>query len=180
MNDKENQLNNEIALERQYDALERALAARPMVRAPRNTASRVMARIAALPQQAPMAAFAPPQVAPRRYEPPVALPLPEAEEEVHKVNRNLIKMVFTTTWISLSALFIYLVLWPAFSNLFLGGQNDFNIIGNLVRLWNGLASTFGMTFNLIAPLLPSLISALIGIGIMLIIFTRQRRHLGLE
>lgn len=180
MNNKDKELNNEQNFERQYDALERVLAARPMVRAPRNTASRVMASIATLPQQAPVATFAPPAISQVKYAPPAALPLPEAEEEVGKVNRRVTGLAFTTTWISLCAFVIYLLVWPAISNLFLGGQNDMNVLTRTVQLWTGLVNTLGSFFTMVAPILPSLLSALIGLGIMLLIFTMQRRRLGVE
>lgn len=180
MNNPEKELNNPQSFERQYDALEIALAARPKVRAPRNTVSRVMAGIVTLPQQAPIATFAPPTLSHVKYAPPAALPLPVAEEEVRKVNRKLTGLVFTTTWVSLCAFFIYLLVWPAVSNLFLGGHNEMNVLLRTVQLWNGLVTTVGGFFTTIAPLLPSLLSALVGLGIMVLIFTMQRRRLGLE
>ncbi len=172
MNHHDNELNNE----RQYDNLEQILAARPLVRAPRNTMSRVMARIAALPQQNSVANFAPPAVTPIRYAPPPVLPLPEAEDEVAQLRGRLTRLIFTSAWISLSALFIYLIIWPAISNLFLGGQNDFNLVLRTVQLWNGLVNMVSSVFATIAPLLPSMLSALVGLVIMLLIFTMQRRR----
>jgi hypothetical protein len=175
-NSDEKQLNTE----RQYDTLEQALVARPVVRAPRNTVSRVMAQIAALPQQVPVTTFVPPQVIPIKYAPPVALPLPEVDEEGQRLHRSVTKVVVTATWVSLCALFIYLLVWPAASNLFLGGNHDFNIVGSLIRLWTGLVGTVGAVFNAVAPVLPSLLSAVVGLAIMLLIFSMQRWRLRTE
>ena len=167
---------HELNMERQYDALERALAARPLVRAPRNTAARVMARIAALPQQNPVATYAPPPVVPIRYTPPAALPLPELDDTEQEMRRRLTKLVFTVTWVSLSALFIYLVLWPLASNLLLGAHNDMNIISRAVQLWNGGVTLVGDLFTAIAPYLPSVMSAVAGLAIMLLVFRMQRHN----
>jgi len=165
---------------RQYDDIEQALAGRPFNRAPHNTASRLMATIASLPQETSLATFAPPAVQTVRYTPPAALPLPEAEEERNPLNRKFTRFYFTGAWLGACALFIYLIVWPGLSNLLLGGQDDMNVVTRLVQLGFGLVTVVGGFISLIAPLLPSLASALIGLLIMLLIFGTQRRRLRLE
>ncbi len=172
--------NHEMNNSQQFDGLEQILAARPLVRAPRNTVARVMAQITTMPQEIPLANFAPPKIAPIRYAPPTALPLPEIDDTVLRTNRRVNRIVFTSLWVSLSALFMYLLIWPAFSNFFLGGSNDMNIIARFISLWQGLTGTVSNVFVAIAPLLPSLLSGLVGLAIMLLIFGTQTRRLRLE
>ncbi|MEI6045684.1 MAG: hypothetical protein WCS37_15160 [Chloroflexota bacterium] len=163
---------NDLHPERQYDTLEQALVARSVLRAPRNTVTKVLARIATLPQQAP------PAITPVRYAPPVALPLPELDEEGWRLPRRGVKVIFMASWVSLCLLFTYLLVWPALSNFLLGGSNDFEIVQSLIQLWAELITTGSAVFNAIAPLLPSLYSATVGLAIMLLIFGLQRRRLG--
>lgn len=172
MNYEHHKLNNE----RQYDTLERLMTTRPVVRAPHNTAARVLARIATLPQEVPTANFAPPKLNPVRYNPPAALPLPEIQDRATP-SRRVTGLMFTSAWLGLVALLVYVLIWPLINNLFLGGQEDMSIGLRLVQLGNGLLRTVTSLIELIAPVLPSLLSGIVGLAIMLMIFGTQRQRL---
>jgi len=185
-----NNLNNQLNT-REYDALDKALAARPQLKAPRHTRDRVMARIIAAPQTdlvravSNMAARYPAPAV--KYAPPVALPLPEpveAAEVAERSQRRLIwGFIFTGMWLGLCLLAVWAI-WPAVSNLIFGPSTDPAMQAHLATIqavWKsvtGFLADFWSTYGL---LLPSLISGAIGLGLMaLLIFGPTQRRLRLQ
>ncbi len=175
---------------REYDELEKALTTRPMLGAPRHTSARVLARIAALPQteyvSTPMllaARYPAPAII---YHAPAVLPLPEAIdaleiEAIEKGQRRLIfGLMFTGAWLGLCLLALW-VIWPAISNLIFGPSSDPEMQARLATLqgmWNGLVGFLSDFWTAYAPIMPTIISGAVGLGLMTaLIFgpTRFRR-----
>ncbi len=169
---------------RNYDALDRVLAAQPRLKAPRHTAASVLNRIASQPQIKPssvsMLAGAPVKypVPVIKYAPPVALPLPDLAEEVlykaaAKRQRQLVVgLAFTSLWVGLCLFGLWLV-WPAVSNLVFGPSSDPEMqvrLANLQNAWNTLTRFLSDFLSANGAILPTLISAAVGLGLMTAIF----------
>ena len=162
----------------EYDELDRALAARPPLHAPRTTRANVMARLATLPQtqtnlltlDVPTARYA---VPPLTYDRPGILPdfdlaafQPEPDERQQR--RLLAGFIFTGAWAGACVLLVWL-LWPAVSNLIFGPSTDLDMQTRLAALqafWNGLGSfvaNYGSQW-------PAALSAVVGLVVMLVLF----------
>jgi hypothetical protein len=167
------------------DELDRVLAGRPALKAPSHMSSRVMARIAALPPQASVAgpisspatwaiATSSPVI---KYMPPEVKPLPQPLDTVtaqvddildKQQRRYSMGLIFTGVWLGLCALVLW-TLWPAVSNLVFGPSSDPDMqarLATIQKVWNNVAD---FTFNFISavvPLLPTLLSAAVGLALM--------------
>jgi hypothetical protein len=174
MDMKENNPNNNVpgVHIHYYDALERVLSERPILKAPRNTSQRVLARLAALqPAEAQV------MMATRvKYAPPTALPLPDIEDEDSlPINRRLGFYLFALGWVSLliglGALAWFFVLSPLLNG------DKFGLIFWILDTQDGLMSYGRNMLDLFAhaaPYLPSFLSLIAGLVIMLLIFRVQR------
>jgi hypothetical protein len=186
-----NELNQNLQT-REYDELEKALVARPLLKAPRRTRENVMARIAALPQteQAVMtltATLAARYPAPTvKYMPSAVLPLPDPpvellEEAAEQRQRRMVwGVIFTGMWLG-ACLFGLWLIWPAVSNLIFGPPTDPEMQAHLQALqtfWNNLTGFLVNTWSTYGLLLPSLLSGAIGLSLMMtFIFGPPRHHL---
>lgn len=183
---------DKVNLQREYDELDKVLAAQPLLKAPRHTSARVMARLAALPQQTSVAnlnSLNIQVVAPViKYVPPAVRPLPQAPFELaddtevteRRQNRLLVSLIFSG---ALSGLVVLLVwfLWPAINNFVFGPSGDPELQARLVSLqilWAEV-NRFLMSNSL---LLPSLLSAAVGLALMtfLMFGNNLRQNLRLE
>ncbi len=168
-------LNEPLSTKREYDAIEQALAARPLLRAPRHTSSRVLAQIMALsPAEStrkalPVAAlYAIPAVRPLGY-------YDSGSNESQPPPRLLAGYIFTGAWSGL-CLFLMWLVWPAISNLFFGPSTDPEMQGRLEFLQAGWSNVYGLITDFLRtydPLLPSLLSALLGLAVMAAILYRS-------
>ena len=182
---------NRAALAHSGDGLEQALAMLPIVRAPSHTLSRVLARIATIPQlEIDAAALSIGLVPPRiiKYAPPVLEPLKVAVTSTAAPTSqragqfNPLGYLFIGLWLSLCIMGLYLV-WPGIANLVFGPPQDTDGLARLQALqnwWSNLTTNASLFFNAVQLYLPTIVSAIAGVLIMLYIFTQQRRHLGLE
>ncbi len=182
---------NRAALAHSGDDLEQALAMLPLVRAPGHTLARVLARIATIPQLEINAAalsigLVPPRII--KYAPPVLEPLTaEAATTTHPANQragqfNPLGYLFIGLWLSLCIMGLYLV-WPGIANLVFGPPQDADGLARLQVLqgwWSNLTTNASLFFNMVQLYLPTIVSAVAGVLIMLYIFTQQRRRLWLE
>ena len=176
---------------REYDALDQALAARPPLKAPRHTRDRVLARITAAPQTdlvraaSTLAARYPAPAV--KYSPPVALPLPElveaAEVAEHRQRRLWWGFMFTGIWLGICLLALWAI-WPAISNLIFGPSTDPEMQAHLAAIqsvWNSFTGFLADFWSSYGLLLPSLISGVIGLGLMaILIFGPTQRRLRLQ
>jgi hypothetical protein len=180
---------------RQADELDRVLAARPVIKAPSHTASRVMARIAALPQASvagpvsnPLAWAATAPVI--KYAPPEVKPLPQpfdtiaqTEEILEKQqNRYFMGLAFMGVWLGLCLLLMWTI-WPAVSNLVFGPSSDHEMqvrLEVLQSVWLNV-STFVSDFVLqVLPLLPTILSASVGLALMTALIFGRNFNRGLR
>ncbi len=167
------------------DELDRVLASRPALKAPSHMSSRVMARIAALPPQAsvagpvsnpatwliaasaPVAKYAPPEVKPLPQ--PLDVVAARLDDLLDKQQRRYsMGLIFTGFWLGLCALLLWTV-WPAISNLVFGPSNDPDMqarLATLQKVWSNVASFTGDFISAIVPLLPTLLSAAVGLALM--------------
>lgn len=166
------------------DELDRVLAARPALKAPSHMSSRVMARIAALPPQASVAGpisnpaiwtiAAPAPVI--KYVPPEVKPLPQPLDAAARVEDILDKqqhrysmgLIFTGVWLGLCALVLWTI-WPAVSNLVFGPSSDPDMqarLAMLQKVWSNVSNFTGDFISAILPLLPTLLSAAVGLALM--------------
>jgi hypothetical protein len=170
--------------------LEQALKTMPRLRAPGHTLSRMLARIATLPQlDLDAAAISIGLVPPRqiKYVPPVISPEYQDEAEASHNRARLVTnngqfnplgYVFVGLWISLCLVALYLV-WPALLNL-MGITQDPEGQGRLATIqnwWNNVSSSFTGLFNTVQPYLPTIVSAIAGIVIMVYVIGSQQRRL---
>ena len=167
------------------DELDRVLAARPALKAPSHMSSRVMARIAALPPQASVAgpvsspatwmvATSAPVI---KYVPPEVKPLPQpldaaaanVDDILDKQQRRYsLGLIFTGVWLGLCILALW-TLWPAISNLVFGPSSDPDMqarLATLQKVWNNGSDFVREFLAAIAPLLPTLLSAAVGLALM--------------
>jgi hypothetical protein len=167
------------------DELDRVLAARPALKAPSHMSSRVMARIAALPPQASVAgpisnpatwmvATPAPVI---KYVPPEVKPLPQpvdaAADRVDDIldnqqRRYSMGLVFTGVWLGLCILVLW-TLWPAISNLVFGPSGDLDMqarLATLQKVWSNVSDFVREFASAIAPQLPTLVSAAVGLALM--------------
>jgi hypothetical protein len=167
------------------DELDRVLVARPALKAPSHMSSRVMARIAALPPQASVAgpisnpatwmvATPAPVI---KYVPPEVKPLPQpvdaAADRVDDIldkqqRRYSMGLVFTGVWLGLCILALW-TLWPAISNLVFGPSSDPDMqarLETLQKVWNNTFDFVRDFASAIAPQLPTLVSAAVGLALM--------------
>ena len=173
----------------EYDELDRVLAARPPLKAPRSTRANVMALIATAPQLqftvGPVARYAVPPVV---YAAPLVLPdrpvieVADEQQAERQQRRLLAGFIFTGIWSGACLLLVWL-LWPAVSNLIFGPSADPGMQARLVvlqDLWGSLTHVVGNLVTANGPLVPTLLSAAVGIGLMLTLLygpSSRRRNL---
>ena len=159
---------------REYDELEKVLAERPTLKAPRHTKGCVMARIAALPQTGRVTATslltAKYPAPPIKYVPPAVQPLPEPIEEVSEdqSRRILMGIIFTGAWTGLCLLLLW-VIWPAISNLIFGPPSDPQMQAHLATLqsiWDNVTKFLSEFITAYGSLLPTLLSGAVGLALM--------------
>ena len=174
MDMKENNQNSNVAGVHihYYDALERVLSERPVLKAPRNTSHRVLARLSALQStkaQVTMAARV-------KYAPPTTLPLPDSEDENSlSVSHRLGFYLFALGWVSLLIGLGALAWFFGLSPLLHGDK--FGLIYWMLDTQDGLMSYGRNLLDLFAqttPYLPSFLSLIAGLVLMLLIFRIQR------
>lgn len=167
------------------DELDRILAGRPALKAPSHMSSRVMARIAALPPQAsvagpisnpatwtiagsaPVIKYVPPEVK------PLPLPLDTVVARVDDIldkqqSRYSMGLIFTGVWLGLCALVLW-TLWPAINNLVFGPSSDPDMqarLATIQKVWNNVSNFTGDFVAAVVPLLPTLLSAAVGLALM--------------
>lgn len=169
--------------------LEQALVALPKMPAPRHTLARVMARIASLPQlETDMAALsiamAPPKI---KYVPPVVEMNQEAASMAQAVGErsggfNPLGYLFIGLWATLCLTVGYL-LWPGISYLIFGPSQNPDMQARLVALqnwWHNLTTNFSTLFATTQPYLLTIVSALVGVAILLYIVTQQQHRTWLD
>ncbi len=178
-----NQLNTHSSRP-EYDAIEQALAARPRLSAPRHTSARVMARLAAMSQAETALIKATRYPAPViKYVSPAALPLPDAPEALEltpqRQRRQAWGFMIMGMWLGGCLLALWAI-WPAISNLVFGPSSDPATqahLETLQSLWNGYIGFWAEVWLAYGIWLPSILSGLVGLAVMLVLVlgpTRRR------
>jgi hypothetical protein len=173
MKDANHNLNS--SHQRENDALDRILSIRPMAKAPRDMSKNVLARIAAQEAALPAVMLADKPII--RYAPPPALPLPELEEEPGLISngRRFNFYFFALGWTGL-CLGIGFLLWSYVLAPLFNASHE-NPLGWLISWVFTLGDGFQNFYTAIAPFVPTTISLIIGVSILLIILRSQQRRL---